>query len=133
MKSVVYIIDDNMVSEFATKMVLQQSSIACDIFSFDNAEIGLENFVDSIQKGKNIPDVILLDLNMPGMDGWDFLAQLKTITYPKNKIAIYVLSTFTSAKTREKARSHELVAGLFERPLSKINAESILSEKTDLF
>lgn len=129
MKSVVYIIDDNMVSEFATKMVLQQSAVPCDIYSFDSAEIGLANFVDSLQKNQNVPDIILLDLNMPGMDGWEFLSRLKKVKYPKNKVAIYVLSTFTSAKARERARSHELVSGLFERPLSKINVESIFSEK----
>ncbi|WP_339709081.1 response regulator [uncultured Kriegella sp.] len=129
MKTVVYIIDDNMVSEFATKMVLQQSTITCELFSFDSAEMGLANFIDSLQKKQNIPDIILLDLNMPGMDGWEFLSRLKKIKYPRNKVAIYVLSTFTSAMAREKARSHELVSGLFERPLSKINVESILSEK----
>ncbi len=129
MKSVVYIIDDNMVSEFATKMVLQQSKIACDVFSFDSAELGLANFVDSLEKMKNIPDIILLDLNMPGMDGWEFLSRLTKIKYPRNKVAIYVLSTFTSAKARERARTHELVNGLFERPLTKNNVETIFSEE----
>lgn len=129
MKPIVYIIDDNMVSEFATKMVLQQSSVPCEVYCFENGELGMLALKEALANNDKIPDVILLDLNMPYMDGWEFLDRLSDIRYPSEEVAIYILSTFTNSAARNRAREHSLVKGFFERPLSKANIEDIFAQK----
>lgn len=129
MKPIVYIIDDNMVSEFATKMVLQQSSVPCEVFCFENGELGILGLQNALARNEKFPDIILLDLNMPFMDGWEFLDRLGDMNYPSRDVAIYILSTFTNSAARNRARDHVLVRGFFERPLSKANIVDIFAQK----
>ena len=126
-KPIIYIVDDNIVSEFATKIVLDQASILCEVFSFDTAESALESLSEALDSGQEVPNIILLDLKMPGMDGWDFLAKLDNMAAQIDNLAIYTVSNFTNAADRQRANEHPFVKGYVERPLTLIEIEKILS------
>lgn len=127
MDPIVYIIDDNLVSEFATKMVLEQASISCKIYSFESAELGLTDLLDALERKENVPDILFLDINMPDMDGWDFLEKISTIAHAVKLPAIYTISNFSSQKMRDRAIQNKYVKGYIERPLTAHKIEEILS------
>ncbi len=64
-----YIIDDDPVFIFGLKFLLNMENFAQQIKTFANGE----EAIAELQKNKKLPEIIFLDLNMPVMDGWEFL------------------------------------------------------------
>ena len=129
MELTVCIIDDDMVSQFASSYCIEQSSVKCRIIMCDNAEMGLNLYSDLLQEGKDLPEILFLDLVMDGIDGWEFLDRLKHITKEAIRTDIYILSAFANSKDRIKAKEHPMVQGYFDKPLSKDTINRIFLEK----
>ena len=129
MKSIVYIIDDNIMSEFATRMILDQSVKSFEVVAFDNAEEGLAALQRTAETGEGVPDYILLDLKMPEVDGWGFLDKLSEIGIQSDKTDIYMVSAYAGTNTRKRAGEHSLLKGYLERPISQHNIEQMFSAK----
>ena len=71
MKLTTFIIDDDLVSQFATRYCIQQSHGNFDIVTCSSGEEGLQACLSSIEEQNRLPDIIFLDLVMDGMNGWD--------------------------------------------------------------
>lgn len=127
MTPIVWIIDDDLVSQFATEYCIRQANGNSTVKSFDMASESLKNFRDCITKGEGIPHVILLDLVMPEMDGWEFLSEIEKMVGWEDKVKVYIISAFAKSKDRDLAKSHPLVQGYFDKPLSKVSADKIFS------
>ena len=129
MKLTVCIIDDDLVSQFATRYCIQQSSGDFDILTSSSGEEGLSLCMELLEHKGELPDIIFLDLVMDGMDGWTFLENLQNI-FKKNRLPkVYILSSFTNAKDRAIAKKHKLISGYVDKPLSRIYIEKILDQE----
>lgn len=119
MRRTVFIIDDDMVSQFSTRYCLQQYQEDFDITTCSSGEEGLAACFELLETHNRLPDIIFLDLVMDGMDGWTFLENLQNLfgeyVFPK----VYVLSGFVNAKDREIAKKNSLISGHFDKPLSR--------------
>lgn len=124
---VVWVIDDDFVSLFATRYGIEQWNRKCKVVDFDNAEGALKAFADTIEQGGEKPDIILLDLIMPNMDGWAFLSKFEKMYKGTARTDIYILSAFTNSKDRKRAKTHPWVKGHFDKPLSKNLLEEVFS------
>ncbi len=63
----------------------------------------------------NYPDVIFLDLNMPVMDGWEFLEQYQKLNLPETKIV--VLTTSKNPNHQIKAKANKMVYDYIQKPI----------------
>lgn len=127
MKQKVYIIDDDLVSQFATLYAIKKMDTISEVLTFDNATEALE-VVKSDIASKKYRLIIVLDLIMPLVDGWAFLEKLKEFLPTEVFIKIYILSAFRNTSDREKAKNHPLIQGFFDKPLSQLNAQKILAD-----
>jgi len=127
MTPIVWIIDDDLVSQFATEYCIRQANGSATVKSFDKASESLKTFQDAIKKGEGMPQVILLDLVMPEMDGWAFLSELEKLVGWEGKVSVYIISAFAKSKDRDLAKNHPLVRGYFDKPLSNLSADKIFS------
>ncbi|QXP50947.1 response regulator [Cellulophaga sp. HaHa_2_95] len=121
----VWIIDDDLVSRFATQYGVQQASALCSIAIFESAGEVLDLIRKDSFTGDDLPDILLLDLVMPEINGWQFLEELEVTGKTKDTLRIYVLSAFTNYKDRILAKDHPLVYGYFDKPLSRVSADAI--------
>ncbi|MEM9077297.1 MAG: response regulator [Bacteroidota bacterium] len=125
----VCIIDDDMVSQFATRYCVQQFFTDLEISTCESGEEGLSFCSELFLKNKQLPDIIFLDLVMKGMDGWAFVDELKK-QYQKEKFPkIYILSAFAKSHDRGIAKEHPLISGYMDKPLSRIHLESIFKKE----
>lgn len=120
-----WIIDDDLVSQFATEYSIQQSNMVSTVKSFDKASESLASLKECINTSSGIPHVILLDLVMPEMNGWEFLDEIKKIVGWEGKVSVYIISAFAKSKDRDLAKNHPLVQGYFDKPLSKVSVDKI--------
>jgi len=132
MQTTTWIIDDDMVSQFATQYCLQQYGDQIVIEIFSNAEEALEAASSLITNKEALPSLIFLDLIMDEMDGWQFIESLKKLAKGIHFPDIYVLSAFVNAKDRAIAKEHSEVSGYFDKPLSRISLNTIFEEKTNI-
>lgn len=92
-----YIIDDDPITVFGIKKMLN-ASIECEnIQTFENGKLALEGIHAAQQNGGVLPEVIFLDINMPIMDGWEFLAEFLKIRFPEKVIINVITSSIDPA------------------------------------
>ncbi|MGE8722875.1 response regulator [Leptospira terpstrae] len=118
--SMIYLVEDDVITTFLIKTLMEKFSFADEIHGFQNGEEALHALLD----GSVDPDMLFLDLNMPVMDGWEFLNAISK--HPKYaKLPIYILTS--SIDPTDKARSAEFknVKGYLVKPLSLKDLQSI--------
>ena len=85
-----------------------------------NGKFAIDQLYD-IQKNnpEKLPDYILLDINMPIMNGWEFLDEYKRLNIdPAGKSKIFIISSSVFSNDINKARSYPLVKSFISKPLS---------------
>ena len=108
------IVEDDETASFVAK-ILMESFDAADEYSI--AKNG-KQAVEWIQKTGMLPDFILLDINMPLMNGWEFLDWYEKNGYKgKTKIAMYTSSI--RPEDKQKAKGYDDVIGYIEKPITK--------------
>jgi CheY-like chemotaxis protein len=113
------LIDDDDMQHWLNVRIIHSIDKTIEIFSYSSAEIALND----LMVNKIIPDVILLDINMPLMDGWDFIEEVGA---REINIPIYMLTSSIDKSDNEKAKKYKVVKGFLNKPLKQEKLESIL-------
>ena len=111
----VAIIDDDPINNLICEKVIQRSHFANEVRSFLSAIEALE-WLKQLPPAER-PELIFLDINLPYMDGWEFLGQLSS-WQPDHGIEIYILSSSVSEDDQSKADAHPLISGFLIKPLT---------------
>lgn len=123
----VCVIDDDKMYKLLLLRQLKAFNFCENILTFSN---GLEalTYLNSVMASPDLlPDIILLDLNMPVMDGWQFLDEFVK-TRPAKKIKMYVVSSSIDPTDHAKALAYEEVACFYSKPITKRIFEKILAD-----
>lgn len=122
-----YIVDDDSLSIFLTKTTLMLENATLDIKDFLSGTEALE----ALQSGGKdaIPDILFLDLNMPGMDGWEFLDAIEPLI-PElyDRCSIYILTSSLDTSDTVKIKDYSIVSGLIHKPISSEDIELVFSQ-----
>ncbi|QSE97572.1 response regulator [Fulvivirga lutea] len=122
----VAVIDDNLILQLHLKKMFEVQGNISKVYSFSSVEEALDK-LKSKDANSEMPDVILLDINFPGLDGWDFLREFDIIKDQFEKSpAIYLISSSILESDKQKSINNELIKGFFTKPLSH---EQLLSIK----
>ena len=124
---IVCVIDDDSIYKYTILKTIEEVSTVKKVHVFNDGEEGLEYISNNIEDASALPDVIFLDLNMPYMDGWEFLEMFSGLQkgLPK-KIVIYIVSSSVSAVDIEKAKEYSTVTDYIVKPVSIDDFKKIL-------
>ena len=127
----IWVIDDDDIHNFVVGHLLNMTNVPCTSEVFKDAITATER----IRKlsGVGFPDIILLDINMPVMNAWDFLDLIKTIAPdPLPATRTYVLSSSIYEKDIEKAREYPAVYGYLTKPVSLRTMNDVIGDTLSL-
>ena len=119
------LIDDDPISTYLTERVLQHEGLSDTAASFHSPAEALAFLLKQIPDGL-VPQVILLDLNMPLTSGWDFLDILQRHEVQlQDQCIVYLLTSSVAPADEARAKAYPLVAGLLHKPLDKGKIQQI--------
>lgn len=122
----VLLVDDDLATNVYNKTIITKANIAVKVEIRDTAKSALQ-FLSSLKDNQQPPELVFLDVNMPGMDGWEFLEHYNKL--PKQQrsgIKLFMLTT--SLNPNDKTKSLMLGADGFRRkPLTPENVRKLVS------
>ena len=123
MISKILMIEDDSITQMLNKMVMKNTQFCNSVDVVSNGNLAIEylenHLLNNTENSHKKPDLIMLDLNMPVMDGWEFLEMYRkkyALLFSDTKIII--LSSTVNPIDKERAAKDSLVIGFESKPLS---------------
>jgi CheY-like chemotaxis protein len=116
----ILLVDDDEINNFISIKLIKKAVDNTAISACLNGRFAIEELVEIQKQDPSLlPDFILLDINMPIMNGWEFLDEYKRLNIdPLVKSKIYIISSSVFSNDINKARSYPLVKNFISKPLS---------------
>lgn len=125
------IIDDDNMYINLLKKIIELKKLCKNLLIFGNGKEALDYFKALVPglKGK-MPEIIFLDINMPVMDGWEFLEEFVKIENKLEKrITIYMVSSSIDPKDYERAKTFSSVTDYLIKPIEISKVEEIFNSQ----
>lgn len=122
------IIDDDPICVYGTKVLLNHNNyLSSNILVYEDGNEALVNLTALVISGKSLPDIILLDLNMPVMNGWEFLDEFVKLPLV-HKPQIFIVSSHFNINQINRGNSYGIVSDYISKPLLGANLTDILQK-----
>lgn len=114
------IIDDDEVNNLICTHIIREFNQTIEVVSLTRGAEAILFLQNSItENNTTLPDVILLDINMPVMSGWDFIEECRKLDINlQKKMQLFMLTSSQFYQDQEIATRYSEVTGLFTKPLS---------------
>lgn len=128
----IMLVDDNPDDLFFSKRVIRKHHFANEIISNESAEEAL-HYLKTIKKtGLTLPELIFLDINMPGMNGWEFLEELNRVKDTLQRPDIIIMLS-SSEEEEGKMNAESLnVKGFLTKPLNPEHLLDLIQGNTKI-
>lgn len=125
----VCIIDDDPIFLYLIKKTIEKSGVSNTTILYENPIDALEFLKEIILEQGVFPEILLLDINMPHMDGWEFLdTLLPYIIVAGIKTSIYIASSSIAAEDKLKAKTYPAIKGYLVKPIENEKLFEIINE-----
>ncbi len=122
------IIDDDPIFIYGTKRVMKEVGFCNKIMVFNNGQDAIEALTEMVGQNKELPEIIFVDLNMPIMNGWEFLEDFAKIPNKNREaVTVYIISSSVDPRDLERVKNYEVVNNYILKPISSKDLEDILN------
>lgn len=122
------IIDDDPIFVYGAKRMLKEAGFCNNSVVYDNGNDALTGLTEMSLQSARLPAIIFLDLNMPIMNGWDFLEEfVKLEGYDPLQTAIYVISSSVDPRDLIRIKETKAISDYILKPLTADDIHNILT------
>lgn len=123
----VMIIDDNVIDLYITKRLIIKNNFGKIVFDFTSAEKALKHLKDQQERPFMLPQIIFIDIYMPGMSGFDFMDSYDKLPFSiKNNCKVFIISSSIDQSDIERSDKDENLIAFQVKPITKEFLERII-------
>lgn len=111
------VIDDDDINIFIIKKIVEKTGYNVEMISKTNGQIAIDYLAGVVSSAEQLPQLILIDINMPVLNGWEFLEAYEKLGIAQS-VDMYMLSSSVYENDIEKAKTYSTVKGFISKPLS---------------
>ena len=125
----ILLIDDDKSTNFLHKIIIEETGVSEKVEAVQSGQEALDYLERKKEGVYPKPDLIFLDINMPGMNGWEFLEEYEKLDDNiKGEIMIMMLTTSINPDDEEKAKNTKFINGFLNKPLTTEALEKIIDD-----
>ena len=119
-KKSIWIIDDDSIFQIIIQKLISKANIFENVETYSNGEEAFLAIKNILNKDKQLPDIILLDIEMPIMDGWAFMAEISVFkqNFEEKKTSIFISSSSIAIDDKLKAEKNPCIKGFLSKPIT---------------
>lgn len=118
----VLLVDDDDIVNSINKVIIKHAKFADEVVSLTS----VPEAIKFLSQNEILPEVIFLDLNMPDLNGWDFMEEFSKLE-SRGSTKVIMLTSSISLKDEQRARSSQDIAAFISKPLSPELLEKLYS------
>ena len=111
------VIDDDDINIFIIKKIVEKTGYDINMVAKTNGQLAIDHLTTILENDATFPHLILIDINMPVLNGWEFLEAYDELNV-KQRVDMYMLSSSVYENDIEKAKTYKKVKGFISKPLS---------------
>ena len=123
----IMIVDDDDISNFITQKCLEKSGTVDKITVYQESPLAINELIQKKRNNVQLPECILLDINMPYIDGFDFLDLCRTSDILE-EINVIMYTSSLRLEDKKKALTYSSVKGYLEKPLQIADLKAIVEQ-----
>lgn len=129
----VWLIDDDKIFQFTAAMILESTGLTKTVQTFLNGKEAMNFLTDSKTNQKaQLPDIIFLDINMPVMNGWEFIEEFQQFSGTQSQpIKIYLVSSSVDESDIIESKKYPSITDYVIKPLNRNKCCQLLSGQVE--
>jgi CheY-like chemotaxis protein len=125
----ILVIDDDPLFTLLLKKTILKYELAKTISTYTNGQEAFDSLKLIINEPNILPDLILVDIEMPMMDGWEFLDEfIPLLQKASKKISIYIATSSIAEPDKMKSTTYPLIKGYLHKPIDEPMLSKIIQD-----